>query len=39
MPPGDNVLRLNRLPEDLKPLIDGVGVHRTVIVPAHSSFE
>ncbi|MDP6273343.1 MAG: amidohydrolase family protein [Dehalococcoidia bacterium] len=39
MPPGDNVLRQNRLPEDLKPLIDGVGVQRTVIVQAHSSIE
>ena len=39
MPPGDNVLRQNRLPGDLKPLIDGVGVQRTVIVQAHSSIE
>ena len=39
MPPGDSVLRQNRLPSDLKPLIDGVGVERTVIVQAHSSLE
>ncbi len=39
MPPGDNVLRQNRLPSDLKPLIDGVGVQQTVIVQAHSSLE
>ena len=39
MPPGDNVLRQNRLPSDLKLLIDGVGVERTVIVQAHSSLE
>ena len=39
MPTGDNVLRQNRLPSDLKPLIDSVGVERTVIVQAHSSLE
>jgi L-fuconolactonase len=39
MPEGDNVLRRNRLPADLKPLIDEVGVQRTVIVQAHSSIE
>ena len=39
MPEGDNVLRQNRLPADLKPLIDEVGVQRTVIVQAHSSIE
>lgn len=39
MPPGDNVLRQNRLPQHLKPLIDEVGVTRTVIVQAHSSME
>ncbi|MDA1257740.1 MAG: amidohydrolase family protein [Chloroflexi bacterium] len=39
MPPGDSVLRQNRLPADLKPLIEGVGVQKTVIVQAHSSLE
>ena len=39
MPPGENVLRQNRLPSDLKPLIDEVGVQKTVIVQAHSSIE
>jgi len=39
MPPGDNVLRQNRLPGDLKPLIEEVGIQKTVIVQAHSSIE
>lgn len=39
MPPGDSVLKKNHLPADLKPLIDEVGVERTVIVQAHPSLE
>ncbi|MBT4072304.1 MAG: amidohydrolase family protein [Chloroflexi bacterium] len=39
MPPGDNVLRQNRLPSDLAPLLKEVGVEKTVIVQAHSSIE
>ena len=39
MPPGDNVLRHDRMPHNLRPLIEGVGVQKTVIVQAHSSIE
>lgn len=37
MPDGESVLKQNRLPADLKPLMDEAGVDRTVIVQAVQS--
>ncbi|MBI2964908.1 MAG: amidohydrolase family protein [Chloroflexi bacterium] len=39
MGPGPSPLKRNFLPKDLKPLIDDVGVDRTVIVQAHASLD
>ncbi len=37
MPPGDNVLRRNYLPQDLAPLLRRNGISHTVLVQAHQS--
>ncbi|MFW6195592.1 MAG: amidohydrolase family protein, partial [Chloroflexota bacterium] len=39
MPEGDSVLKQNRYPSDLKPLMDEVGVDLCVTVQAHASVE
>ncbi|MEX0760918.1 MAG: amidohydrolase family protein [Dehalococcoidia bacterium] len=39
MPPGDNVLRRNYGPDDLRPLINKVGVNKTVIIQAAQSVD
>ena len=39
MPPSPNVIRRDYMPEDLAPLLERVGVSRTVLVQAHQSIE
>ncbi|MCH7740310.1 MAG: amidohydrolase family protein [Chloroflexi bacterium] len=39
MPSGESVLKKNHLPADLKPLMDDVGVDKTVVVQAVQSIE
>ena len=39
MPPPPNVIRRDYMPEDLAPLLERVGVSRTVLVQAHQSIE
>ncbi|MCY4655144.1 MAG: amidohydrolase family protein [Dehalococcoidia bacterium] len=39
MPPGPSVVRRNYLPNDLEPLLDEVGIQKTVLVQAQQSLE
>ncbi len=39
MPPGPSIVRRNYLPQDLKPLIDEAGIHKTILVQAQQSLE
>ena len=39
MPPGDNVLKRNYLPDDMRPLLKRNGIDRTVLVQAHESLD
>ena len=39
MPPPPSVIRQNYMPKDMAPLLEGVGVSRTVLVQAHQSIE
>ena len=39
MPPGDNVLKRNYLPDDMRPLLERNGIDRTVLVQAHESLD
>ena len=39
MPPGDNVLKRNYLPDDMRPLLERNGIDKTVLVQAHESLD
>ena len=39
MPPGDNVLKRNYLPNDMRPLLERNGIDKTVLVQAHESLD
>ena len=39
MPPGQNPLRRDYVPADLRPLLDAAGIDQTIVVQAHQSVE